>query len=80
MRGSLTPMLGAIGACVCLTALTRTISPDVVPDDVYAWRCDRRHPSRRTRESVPLGRDPMRTPTNLRWRRYQSGNPPKSSA
>jgi hypothetical protein len=38
MRGSLTPMLGAIGAGVCLTALTPAVSPDVAPDDVYAWR------------------------------------------
>jgi hypothetical protein len=38
MRGSLTPTLGAIGAGVCLTTLTPTLSPDVAPDDVYAWR------------------------------------------
>jgi hypothetical protein len=38
MRGSLTPTLGAIGAGVCLTALTPAVSPDVAPDDVYAWR------------------------------------------
>ena len=38
MRGTLTPMLGAIGAGVCLTALTPMRSPDVAPDDVYAWR------------------------------------------
>jgi hypothetical protein len=34
MRGTLTLMLGAIG--VCLSAFTP--SPDVVPNDVYAWR------------------------------------------
>jgi hypothetical protein len=38
MRGSLTPTLGAIGAGVCLAALTPTMSRDVAPDDVYAWR------------------------------------------
>jgi hypothetical protein len=38
VRGSLTPMLSAIGAGVCLTALTPVTSPDVAPDDVYAWR------------------------------------------
>jgi hypothetical protein len=31
-------MLGAVGAGVCLTALTPAASPDVAPDDVYAWR------------------------------------------
>jgi hypothetical protein len=36
MRGSLTPTLGAITG-VCLTALTPTMSLDVV----YAWRWDR---------------------------------------
>jgi hypothetical protein len=38
MRGSLTPMLGAIGPGVCLTALTQAANPDVAPDDVIVTR------------------------------------------
>ncbi len=38
MRGYLAPMLGAIGAGVCLTAWTATPSPNVAASDVYAWR------------------------------------------
>jgi hypothetical protein len=76
MRGSLTPMLGAIGAGVCLAALTPAMSHDVAPDDVYAWRW--------TVDTILEAQKKashwdMRTPSDLRWWRCQSGNSPKSS-
>jgi hypothetical protein len=39
MRGFVTPMLGAIGAGMCLTAWTPTPpNPEIARSDVYAWR------------------------------------------
>jgi hypothetical protein len=74
MRGSLTPTLGAIAAGVCLTALTPTISPDVAPDDVYAWRWTVDTILDAQKKASRWDATQMRTPSNLRWRRCQSGN------
>ena len=74
MGGSLTPMPARSARGVCLTALTPTMSPDVAPDDAYAWRWTVDTILDAQKKASRWDATQMRPPSNLRWRRCQSGN------